>query len=183
MKTITTFLAVLSLMGTALARDHEQQIQAANDIYPVLAMSTFPPYFGRAIPWAVKSNYSGFVQPKDVRSESCELFDHKIIIKRQYGGVRTKQVIHLDTGGSFAHLVNQAFAEEVIDGGPAPCDGPSTVIIANRWLPEVGVEPFTIYSSIGCGATPNRRTGSASRILVDILAQYCPKTEPLYSDE
>ena len=132
MKIIATLVAVFILMGSAFAGDQSQQSQANSNLNPVSVMSTVPPYFGKAIPWAVKSNYSGYVPAKDRRSESCELFDHKIVIKRQYGNMRTKQVIHLDTGGSFAHLGKQAFAEEIVEGGPAPCDGPTTVTTVNR---------------------------------------------------
>jgi len=180
MKTITTLASMLFFMGAAFAAGQGQQPQAIDGLKPVSVMSTVPHYFGKAVPWAVKNNYSGFVPAKDVRSESCELFDHKVVIKRQYGTMRTKQVVHLDTGGSFAQLSKQAFAEEIVEGGPAPCDGPVTVIRVSRWLPESGVERFTIYSSGGCGDTPNRRNGPASRIFADILGQYCPNTIPIY---
>ncbi len=183
MKTIATLAALLLLMNNAFAGDQGQQSRTSDDLESMSGFNTPPHFFGKSVPWAVKNNYSGFVREEDVRTESCELFDHKIAIKRQYGKLRTEQVIHLNTRGSFALLSKQAFAEEIIEGGPAPCDVPATVVTVNRWLPGEGVEPFTIYSSGYCADRPNRRTGPASRIFLDILGQYCPRTVPILSGD
>ena len=180
MKYIPAMAALLCLAGSTHAADPSPQPPQQQHANSVAGVSG-PILFSRdSVPWAVKTYNNGFVRQEDVRWESCELYDYRVVIKRQYGKIRTGQVVHLDTRGSYAVLSKQAYAEEVTEGGPAPCDVPATRVTVTRWLPEAGPQPFTIYSSAGCGSTPMQRTGPASRTFMDILGHYCPLTVPLF---
>jgi len=176
-----TIMILLIFVGNFALANGLQQHSASEDDGSV-TLSSGPILFARdSTPWAVKINSPGFVRAEDVRSEICELYDYRVVIQRRYGKIRTGEVIHLDTRGSYSQLSNQAFGEKVIEGGITPCDIPATTVKVNRWVPDSGPESFIIYSSGGCGSTPMRREGPASRTFMDILDQYCPNTVSFFS--
>jgi len=129
-------------------------------------------------PLLSKSNQPGFVRGEDVRSELCDLYSNKLVITRRYGAEAAEsftsieeRAISVDDGIKSA--IERALAETLKESPNGLCDGPSTDVIARKLNP---VTEVVLFDTGGCGSPGKERMGPASRMLRDLIDQFCPKT-------
>jgi hypothetical protein len=123
-------------------------------------------------PLISKSNSTGFVPAEWARSETCDVYQNRVLITRVYGAEATR-IEHKETRNiliksNLQALTKAVLAEKVEVQPNLLCDGPSTVttILGNEVL----------FSTGGCGSDRKERVGPLSSALREIVNTYCPVT-------
>ena len=119
-------------------------------------------------PLIVKSNASGYVPMEYVRGERCSVFQDKVVLEKSFGTLKLTEERAINLTGDVMAVIEQAGQEEVVKKDNFICDAPSTHIETQN--------STVLYSTAGCGTPSQIREGAASKILIDIVDTYCPKT-------
>ncbi len=143
-----------------------------------LALAAFflfsAPAFAEGV-YIIKSSHSGFTPPEYVRHESCEVFADRVVIRRQTGAgeasVETVETKQLSVSVGIAKVIAKVTQEPVVDRENGLCDGPGTHVSTSLRGPE-----HLLFSTGGCGSPRRERQGPYSKILRDLVDQYCPQT-------
>ncbi|HUP57220.1 MAG TPA: hypothetical protein VM598_07185 [Bdellovibrionota bacterium] len=126
-------------------------------------------------PYIIKSSHSGFTPPEYVRHETCEVLSDRVRITRHLGsgeaGVETVEEKKLAISPTIANVIARAQAEPVVERANGLCDGPSTTIATSLRGPE-----HVLFTTGGCGSSRKERNGPYSKILRELVDQYCAKT-------
>lgn len=129
-------------------------------------------------PLITKSNYSGHTPQEWSESEVCELYSDRVVINHRMGTTLTlHQTINIATSGVPA-AIDRAETEGVEKVPNGMCDGPSTVVRANK---ANGTE-VKIFATGGCGNAGHRPAGPNGNHLFRLINRYCPDTNEIPSD-
>jgi hypothetical protein len=121
----------------------------------------------------IKTSSPGFVMPDWVRTETCKVYQDKVVIERSFGlvneqGFATTETINVTISDGITAILARAAEEKVKETRNMICDLPGLNVAAV----ENGKE-FVLFSSGGCGSPRKEREGSATRMLMDLLGHYC----------
>lgn len=134
---------------------------------------SFPLDFDR--PLVVKSSGPGFTFAEAVRSETCTVYRNRVIIEKQFGGgenrFETTQIVLHSVSDGIDSVIKKSAAEHLEVGSNYICDLPSTSIYSFQ-----GKSQVTLFRSGGCGSPREEREGVFSKMLVDLVDQFCPQT-------
>lgn len=154
----------------------------------MLALAASPALASYNGPLVVKSSYPGFVPPEWVRTETCEVYRNKVVVKHGYGAsndlsAQVTETRPLTIDGNLFGIIAQAAAAELKETPNGLCDGPGTGVVAKQINPNDSVSDVVLFSTGGCGSPRKERQGSAARMLRDLVDQYCPKTHDFGADD
>ena len=130
-----------------------------------------------AQPLITKTNGTGNVPMEYYRSEICEVYFDKVIIKKTSGyesngiGFNFIGERNIKLSSGILSVIKRATKEKIEETDNYICDLPATFISSNH-----GKKKFTLFSSGGCGSPQKERVGPASRMLVELVDTYCEKT-------
>lgn len=126
-------------------------------------------------PIVTKFNGGGFVPQAYFRSQQCQVFADRVVIKNTFGYANngnghsvTTEIRNVKFDGDINAILAAVAKEELQIKGEGPCDAPTTNIVAGK--------DITLFMTGVCGGKRQERVGTASRMLRDIVDMYCPKT-------
>lgn len=119
-----------------------------------------------------KTNHPGHVLPAMGRVETCEVFQDRVVIRRQFGfdeakGFRAVEVREVKITGEIEKAIEAAAGEKLVEKENMLCDGPSTFVNAGDTV---------LFSTGGCGNPRKERNGASSSLLRALVDNYCPVT-------
>jgi len=123
-----------------------------------------------------KTNSTGFTMPEYARSETCEVFQNKVVITTRFGAfdensVTNQEVRRIQLSASIYNVLKKAAAEPLTSSDNYLCDGPSTSINSRH-----SGKSTVLFTTGGCGSPRLDRSGASARILIDLVSSYCPVT-------
>lgn len=124
-----------------------------------------------------KTSGGGYMLPEVAGSETCQLYDNKVVITHVYGyhsptSLKTVEERNVTLTGDIAAVIEKAKTEELTSKPNNLCDGPHTGIQA--FSPSG--EATSLFSTGGCGTPRTSRDGIFSHKLKNLINVYCPRT-------
>lgn len=128
------------------------------------------------LPLIEKNNYTGYTTVDGSRSETCKVYQDRVVITRRFGADQgrsfsTKSVVKSWASTGIYNVIEAAALEELSSDVNYLCDAPSTAIS----FYQEG-QQFNLFNSGGCGGSREQRDGPMSRMLVELVDKYCPTT-------
>jgi len=125
-----------------------------------------------------KINQSGHVLQEYRFSETCEVYQRRVVVTTTMGGgenakpVKMKRVYPVLLSPSVLQMIESASKEDFQVSNIQICDAPTTTITAAA----PGIKSFPLFESGSCPNPRGERIGGNSTHLRYIVDSFCPKT-------